>query len=153
MFSFFKKKKFTFNCPICNYKYSFNLDPNSITEDDYPHYNKHDHTLKIAIHDCQFCKHQMTVLMRKDKTVTAIDEKWTIISNEYDSKYQQIENEIMELEDYIEENPEDKENKKHKSKIKTLENIQKKLEDDFDKKDEKYQDKIDRWEGKLIDKM
>lgn len=147
MFNIFRKKKVLFKCPICEGDYSLKIDPTKFTNYDY----QYRHEASIITRDkCQFCKAEMTVVIFKSGKIKAYDDKWEKYSAEYDAKTDALGNQIGELEDILEENPNDDE---AKNKLEKLQKQYDKVEKSFEVKDEKYEERKSRWYEKREDKF
>jgi len=147
MFSFFRKKKFDFKCPICKFSYILKLDPSIITEYDYK-YRKNG--CVVAHNNCQFCKTEITVVFFKSNIVEAFDDKWEEITRGYDLKLDSLGAQIGELEDILEDNPDDL---KAKNKLEKFQKQYDKIEKSYDAKCEKYDDRKTMWYEKREDKF
>jgi len=147
MFGLFKKKKYKFNCPMCDRAYETKFDPSQVTEFDYPYGIDAGY---VGPEACGFCKTKMTVLLKKNGGVIAVDEKWEKVQSEYEDKLSAIDDEIMDIEDRLED---EKDNVALRKKIEQLESKREKLQESYDNKTDKYEDRRGRWEQKWIDKL
>ena len=147
MFGLFKKKKFDFDCPMCGKSYSLKFDPSQITEFEYQYRDGAGYVGKQA---CEFCKTEMTIVLLKYGKIEAIDEKWEKVENEHNDKIDIIYDEISEIEEQIEENPD---NQALKKKLKQSELKKAKLEDSSDKKIDRYSDRQANWQDKWQNKL
>jgi Skp family chaperone for outer membrane proteins len=87
----------------------------------------------------------MATTLNKNGEFEVWDEKWEKISGEHNEKLEAMFDKISELEDKLEDNPEDK---KIQTAIDKLEIRKDKLEDSFQKKEEKYYDRAEKWQEK-----
>lgn len=151
MFGLSKKKRFDFQCPMCSRLYEFKLDPSVVTVFDYELLGDH---AFLAREKCGFCKVEMTVLLTTEGEIRAIDEKWQKLENEYWEKSDTIDNEISELEEeiYYTEDVSDSDKEKLKKQITLIQLKQKKLNEAFEKKEEKYEERKMNWYEKWLAK-
>jgi len=132
---------------MCDRSYIAKIDPSQITEFDYQYWGDAGY---VGQQTCEFCKSEITFALSKHGTLHALDEKWEKVQKEHDDKLEAIEEEISEIEYQL---GDDQDNVKLKNKLEQLESKQKKLEDSFDTKEEKYIDRQIRWQEKWQDKL
>ena len=147
MFGLFSnKKKFEFNCPMCEKEYAAKFNPAEVTEYDYPHWYGHAELEKFK---CDFCKVEMTLLLTDHGKVKAIDEKWEVTRNKHDSQIDEIDEQIQEIEDQIEDEGSKPALEKKKQQLKAK---QRKLEAAFETKEDRYMDRQSNWLDKRMDR-
>ena len=142
-------KSFSFNCPMCERAYNIKFDITDADNCDF--YGRSDYYKELNSAKCEFCKVEMTVVMAKDGSkVTAFDDKWEAIEQKYDDGVEKVQEELDELEDEIadEENTPAREKKKAQ-----LEARMEKIEDAYNNKLEKYDERRANWQEKWEDKL
>ena len=146
MFGVFRKKKFSFTCPMCEVVYHVKFDPDELTEYDYEYESR---SKIVTKQKCTFCKVEITVVIFDSQLVKAFDDKWQKYYKEYEQKIDVLSEQIGTMEDIIEENPSDE---KAKGKLARLQKQYDKIEDSYESKSEKYDERRYNWCDKRQDK-
>ena len=128
-------------------EFTFKFDPTELTDFDYELWSE---SSLISRNPCDYCKTQMAVAISRDGEARAFDEKWEAIEQATYEKIDAIDEEMIEIEELLEDEPE---NSKLKKKLVSLEKKKLKLEESFDKKQDKYSDRQANWSDKWCDKL
>lgn len=140
----FGKKRFHYNCPVCQREYWADFNPSDLTEFDRQGYAKLSETA------CGFCKTKIHLYFAKEnKSIIAKDAIWDVYETKFWDEQSDIDARIDELQEAIEEleavgSPAQKE----KGELQKMEAQLKKRSDQFDKKEAEYLEKQDRWTEK-----
>lgn len=137
----FGKKRFNYNCPVCQREYWADFNPLDLTEFDRFGF------AELSETTCGFCKTKTWLYFDKNnRSVVAKDAAWEEYEKEFWDKHSDAEELVDNLTDIIEElETEGKSASKEKVSLQKAEAQLKKMAEQFDKKEAAYSDKQNRW--------